>query len=643
MIHQQRSSVWRRAAALGLMAATVVFVAAGGCSGAERPEQRERASMPDRVVRDMPAILRGTIGAESFLRGTESLLITGYGVVVGLNGTGSADVPASVRSVLEREMSRRGVGRESVGMGWTSPSRMLDDPNTAVVLVQAVVPPGAPAGSRFDVLVTALPGTATTSLEGGRLWTTDMRGGLTLPGGPDTPSLARASGDIFINPFADPASSGEDAINRRSGRVLNGGEVTRSRELILVLDNPSHARARSMVAAINTKFPSDSTVDRGQTAWGLNSEQIEISVPARYSDDTEEFLELLMSTRVDTSFPEEWARRYTQEMRSQPDLATELSWRLQAIGRPAVPFLRDLYDYPEVAPRLAALRAGARLGDALVTPHLKDLATGGPSFLRAIAIELLGDMGPDPMVNLALRELLEVDQLEVRIAAYEALAKRGDPLLDRRRMGNKFTLDTIPAAKPMVYVSQQGEPRIVIFGSGLDVKRPTLASGWSDRLMLASDSPSDEIRVYYLDHRSGRSTRGTIGPEVKDLIRFLSHRQTPENPAPGLDLSYSEVVGALHEIWKDGAINADFVAEQDKLAAELLRSATDPALEERPEFSDPEDADDERMSGALDPNRPSLPSLRQGQIVPRPGAARPRSNDRPEDSDVPVPGGTSPK
>jgi len=446
---------------LGLFAGALALSTIG-CAGG--PPARARGVAPESVSRDVPAALRGVIGAEAQIRGVRALPVSGYSIVVGLNGTGSADVPAAVRIELENEMARRGVGQQIRGMGWTTPTRFLNDPNTAVVLVTAVIPAGAPEGTGFDVFVTALAGTSTSSLEGGRLWTTDLRPGANAPGGPDVAPVAKARGEIFINPFADPAADGVDAIDRRSGRVLSGGVVTKDNELLLALDNPSHARARSIVAAINTHFP-QGPADRNATAIGLNEEVLQINVPARYRNDPDEFIELLLASRIDTAFPEEWARRYVRAMQNEPVYAPQISRRLQAIGEPAIPHLRDMYDYSEIVPRLEALRAGAKLGDALTAEHLLEIAQGEDAPLRATAIELLGGLGSDPKVNRALRRLLDSDDLEVRIAAYEALAQRGDALLERRVVADKFILDSAPARNPMVYITQTGEPRIVLLGS----------------------------------------------------------------------------------------------------------------------------------------------------------------------------------
>ena len=578
---------------------TVAVVAASACQ--QKPRQRARAVQPDTVVRDVPPVLAGTIGAQTTFRGGEGLLVSGYGLVVDLSGTGDREIPGPVRAYMEREMTLQGVGQAVYGMPDVSPAQLLDSDRTAVVLVQGVIPPGAVAGQRFDLSVSAVPGSSATSLEGGKLWTTQLREGIVVPGGPQTQVMAEARGDLFINPFADPAKQDTDAIVRTEARILNGGLTRTARDLVLSLDNPSHARARSIVAAINSKWPYGD--GRESAARGINEETIVVRVPPRFADRAEEFVQILRHLRVDQGFGRTWAQRYAQTLRSEPYLAEPMSWGLQSLGEIAIPALRDLYDFPEPAPRLAALRAGAALQDALVTPHLKDIATSGDPALRVKAIQLLSRLGTDPRINTTLRGLLSSRDPDVRIAAYESLAKRGDPYLKRRYIEDKFVLDIAPSDTPMIYVAQQRQPRIVIFGENLAVKHPVLASGWDDRLMLASEDSGTGVRLYYRDYTTGSaSTIDHLSPQAATLIQTLAHEPTPENPRPGFALSYSEVVGALHELWKEGVFEADFIAEQDILAAELIRSLRPLAIEDRPETG--LETDEDTDAADLDPLLP---------------------------------------
>ena len=57
-------------------------------------------------------------------------------------------------------------------------------------------------------------------------------------------------------------------------------------------------------------------------------------------------------------------------------------------------------------------------------------------------------------------------------------------------------------------------------------------------------------------------------------------------------MSYSEAIGTLHRLWKDGYFKGDFKVEQDRILAELLRTEEEDAEADRPEFDVPEDEKD---------------------------------------------------
>jgi hypothetical protein len=569
----------------------------GACA---KKGQVVRAKEP--IIRDMPDVLRGTIGAECTFRGVEPQLVSGFGIVVGLSGTGGGNLDPAVQATMERELARGGVGLGGNNEQFrVSPAQFLRDPNVAVVIVEAAVPPGAPKGMKFDVRVRTLPNSGVTSLEGGTLWTTDLRiGPATVFTGYTTYLLAKASGGIFINPFAEPGKTGDDAVTRTVGRILNGGLVSDPLKLELVLDNESHARSRSIVAAINTRFPIGPG-DDGPTARGRDADSVAVRVPAAYRDRPAEFLKLLRHTRIDQALPQEFAIRYVEALKQQPELSDALSWCLRALGKPAVPFLASMYDYPEIAPRLAVLEAGAFLDDPKVVPYLQEMARSGPPGFRTPAIEMLGRLSiGNPRISLALRDLTSVAELDVRVAAYEALAARFDPSVTRTPVGEdpqhpRFFIDTVPATRPLIYITQQGQPRIVIFGGGggittakdaLKIAKPLVVSAWSDRLMLAADDSASPLRLFYRDIRSDKPTSQNVPDGLAAFTAFLAHKPTPEDPGPGLNLTYAEVVGALYEIHKQGGVpEAEFATERDRIQVAVLEARASTIVEDRPESS----------------------------------------------------------
>lgn len=594
----------------------------------------------------VPAVLRGTIGTRGTLIGAQPVLVSGFGLVVGLNGTGGGLIPEGIMAHMERELALMGVGDANIvergSFLWnmsegrpSTPSEVLRDPDVAVVVVRAAIPPGAPKGSPFDVQVTALPSTSVTSLEGGRLWTTRLQlGEPSMVGGRQTRIVAEASGPLFINPFKDPVVG--EIETRRDARVLGGGRVTDPLELAIVLDTDFHQTARFVTSSINSRFP-PGPGDSGPTARGLGRRgsagselmTIALRVPAAYAERPAEFIRIVEFLQIDAAFPQEYAQRYVRGLKEQPFLADSLSWALEGVGSPALPFIRQLYDYPESAPRLAALRAGAHLNDPLAARPLIDVATSGNRAMRAQAIGLLGRLDGGPIVDVELRQLAASEALDIRIAAYESLAMRAERAELRRMLAQdrampggaggrsryqaiahvarhqftgytaqdirrvamvdeesdevKFVVDLVPYGEPMIYVALQRQPRVALFGDDLALEKPLLASAWNNRFMLAADSPTEQIRMFYRDPRTGQTSITTVDEDLLRLIQTLAFTPTHQNDPVGLGFSYSEVVGALSAIQESKALDAGFVTEQERLTAALLAASETYTVADRPE------------------------------------------------------------
>ncbi|MBX3364355.1 MAG: flagellar basal body P-ring protein FlgI [Phycisphaeraceae bacterium] len=609
----------------GLVLATLAAMV--GCSGSQKRPMRAVSVMP--VKRDVPQVFRGTVGSVATFAGIDSVLVTGYGLVWGLRGTGGGLLPEAVAGHMEREMGLRGIGRGAQlppgsPLAWPdgrgkSPRELLRDPNVAVVVVYARIPPGAPMGYPFDVFVQAVNA---TSLESGTLLTTDLQIGPSEPfGGYQKKQIAQARGPIFVNPFGEPGTGDRGSVNLQVGRVLYGGAMTEPLKIDIQLDEPSHQRARLIENAINSRFPRFPG-DRDRTARGRNDAGIALTVPERFRLNPGDFVKMVQYMPFDINIPpEEFARRYVEAMEAEPSLAPELKWSLRSLGERAIPLVRRLYDSPDIVPRMAALEVGAALGDAVAAEAILPLAMRGPSPRRVEAIRLLGMVEGVVRVDVALRELADNDDPTIRIAAYESLAARAQRIQQRRLaaaqadliessgrflsvgeieslsslwlpgdsiqgvkrtlVSGKYLLDTIESSRPGVYITQQGIPRIAIFGNAV-VRRPLLVEVWKDRLMLAADPDDDDIRIFHRDAR-GRAQVITVKPSIEEIIRVLSHTPTVESPRPGLGFNYAEVVAAINAIWQTGALVGDFTTEQDRLLAELIEATRSMAAEDRPE------------------------------------------------------------
>jgi len=203
--------------------------------------------------------------------GIRDNLLVGYGLVVGLDGTGD-DLKSApfTRESLIGMLQRLGI---------TARDADLDTQNVAAVMVTADLPPFSRQGTRIDITVSAL-GDA-KSLAGGTLLVTPLLAA-------DGEVYAVAQGPVAIGGFS---ASGESQSVKKgvptTGRIPNGAIVEREVDFDLVelktvkisLRNPDLTTARRVADAINAFV--------GQpAAQSTDPATVMVKVPAKYDGDT---------------------------------------------------------------------------------------------------------------------------------------------------------------------------------------------------------------------------------------------------------------------------------------------------------------------------------------------------------------------
>lgn len=178
--------------------------------------------------------------------GVRQNMLIGYGLVIGLNGTGDTinNSPFTQQSLIGM-LERLGVNTRDI-------ASTLRTRNVAAVIVTATLPAFARQGTRVDITVGAL-GDA-TSLLGGTLLVTPMLGA-------DGEVYAVAQGPIAVSGFsAAGASASVTRGTPTAGRIANGGIVERElgfqlasmQTVNVALRNPDLTTARRIAQAINT-------------------------------------------------------------------------------------------------------------------------------------------------------------------------------------------------------------------------------------------------------------------------------------------------------------------------------------------------------------------------------------------------------
>ncbi len=202
--------------------------------------------------------------------GIRDNMLVGYGLVVGLNGTGDdLDSAPFTRESLIGMLQRLGISARDDD---------LDTNNVAAVMVTANLPPFSRQGSRIDVTVSAFGDSE--SLLGGTLLVTPLLAA-------DGEVYAVSQGPVAIGGFS--AEGDSESVTKgvpTTGRIPNGGIIEREiefdlRELTSVklsLRNPDLTTARRVAQAIN-KFTSEAS------ARSLDPATVQMMVPKRYQGD----------------------------------------------------------------------------------------------------------------------------------------------------------------------------------------------------------------------------------------------------------------------------------------------------------------------------------------------------------------------
>lgn len=196
------------------------------------------------------------------IEGVRDNQLVGYGLVVGLNGSGD--------SLKNSPFTRQSVIAMLERLGVNIKGQNLNAGNVAAVMVTATLPPFQNQGSRIDVSVSSL-GDA-KSLHGGTLLVTPLMGA-------DGDVYAVAQGPLTISGYSAEGDSATFIRNiPTSGRVPQGAIVEREipykladqNELRLTLKNPDFTTARRVSRAINGFLSSPASVAENSTSIKLS-------------------------------------------------------------------------------------------------------------------------------------------------------------------------------------------------------------------------------------------------------------------------------------------------------------------------------------------------------------------------------------
>ncbi|AGB42321.1 flagellar basal-body P-ring protein [Halobacteroides halobius DSM 5150] len=233
---------------------------------------------------DQPSVNEPLVRIKDITRvkGVRDNQLIGYGLVVGLNGTGDGDSAYTVQSVANM--------LQNFGIQ-VNPAEIGTD-NVAAVMVTAKLPPFARAGDKIDITLSSI-GSA-DSLAGGTLLMTPLQG-------PRQQKVyAMAQGPVLVG--------GGNGGTATVGRVPNGAIIERvvptkftfGDQVTLILSNSNFSTAQRIADVINNNF--GYTPTGGAYAKALDASRVAVKIPQHFKNNKVNFISRInqLEVRPDT-------------------------------------------------------------------------------------------------------------------------------------------------------------------------------------------------------------------------------------------------------------------------------------------------------------------------------------------------------
>jgi len=217
------------------------------------------------------------------IKGIRTNQLFGYGLVIGLNGSGDKAGTSFTIQGLVNMLEQMGIRVRATDVKVS---------NVAAAMVSATLPPFARIGKKIDVIVSSI-GDA-KSLQGGTLLLTPLKG-------VDGKIYALAQGPISIGGFSVGGAAGGGVTKNHPtvGRISGGATVEREiplsledkRELVIILNNPDFVTVTRAANAINSRFEQ-------VLARPIDSGTLNVKVPEHFQDRVVDLLAKLEDLHV---------------------------------------------------------------------------------------------------------------------------------------------------------------------------------------------------------------------------------------------------------------------------------------------------------------------------------------------------------
>ncbi|MGF1580076.1 MAG: flagellar basal body P-ring protein FlgI [Gemmataceae bacterium] len=476
---------------LGFVLCVVFFV---GCfpSVKELTAEKKEEDVVNKVL---------TIGQVTKVGGAAPIIVSGIGLVTGLDGTGGGTPSGTMRKELEMELRRQKI---------SGSHHLLDALENAMVLVVAKIPPGVQKGELLDAYVSLPPGSRATSLRGGYLHVCplyDRQSTKQLNPQSRKPNevlkghmLAKARGQLLVG--LDRAAG---KAKLKQGLIWDGAVSLTDRSYFLTLnhDRQFATIANAVATKINSKFRETfrdrlaqerfksivltgqikksinrsfrrSPMDEGKIAKATNPKLIQVQVPAEYRFNAKRYLRVvrLIPLREDSKLRAPYRNRL-KEMLLDPAHTVTAALRLEALGKESMPTLLEGLKSTHSLVRFTSAESLAYLGNPTGVEELAILGDQHPE-VRAYCLTAMASLD-ESITHTKLFQLLESPNTLTRYGAFRALQllRNENPMIQGELLNGSFWVHRVaPKSRPVVHFTSNRRPEVVLFGEVAYLKPP---------------------------------------------------------------------------------------------------------------------------------------------------------------------------
>lgn len=463
----------------------------------------------------------------------------GIALVRGLANTGANEPPSTYQQLVLKDLNRDIEKKKTAQQEIASMS-------TAIVLLEAAIPPGAKKGDRVDVEVSLPKNSEATSIEGGYLESVGMHQYMAKDMIRTGDKLGSASGSVVLDPALLKKG---DAKALKKGRIIGGAVITKDRPVWLQLKEGDQTVgvAQRVEDVINSRFSYiNNGIKKNVAEARAPAIRISIIIPDEYKDNVNRFMNVLCSISFFESPSDLKKRLEDLKLKLLDPKQSELaSLQLEAIGP----------NHEEV---LVILRSGMASSDPDVRFHsaisvaymnpikdrndaaniLADLARDHKK-LRPAALAVLGTcLKSSFQADNRLREFLASDDNELRYGAFRALWTRNprDYMIQGENMNDQFSYHALNCGgPPMIHLTRAKRPEIVLFTKDnifmqgeFNIEagsRITVRSDQSEVIVKKYNTGVDDQRI--VSYRLDEVIRAIVdvGGSYPDMINFLCKAQ----------------------------------------------------------------------------------------------------------------------